>query len=82
MSSVILFGAGASYGAERFGMPPLGKALFESLRQFDPNGWGQIKEPLASKFCSDFERGMVVLSSCRVTRQLSKYSTGETNADI
>ncbi len=63
MSSVILFGAGASYGAERFGMPPLGKALFESLRQFDPNGWGQIQEPLASKFCSDFERGMVALSS-------------------
>lgn len=64
MSYVILFGAGASYGAERFGMPPLGAALFDALRQFNPDGWGKIGEPLAGKFRSDFEAGMIALSSC------------------
>jgi hypothetical protein len=63
MSSVILFGAGASYGSDRFGVPPLGPALFDALRQFNAEGWGQIGEPLASRFRSDFEDGMVTLAN-------------------
>lgn len=63
MSSVILFGAGASFGAERSGMPPLGAALFDALRQFNPDGWGQVAPSLASTFRSDFEAGMVALSN-------------------
>lgn len=64
MSKVILFGAGASFGAERSGMPPLGIALFDALRHFNPDGWGQIGEPFASAFRSDFEVGMINLSNC------------------
>lgn len=63
MSRVILFGAGASFGSDRSGMPPLGAALFDALRQFNPDGWGQVEERLASTFRSDFEGGMVALSN-------------------
>ncbi len=63
MSPVILFGAGASYGSEASGMPPLGAALFDALRQFNPDGWGQVPESLAKTFRADFEAGMVALSN-------------------
>ncbi len=63
MTTVILFGAGASYGSERIGMPPLGANLFEALRRFNPSGWGSIGEPFATKFREDFEAGMVAFST-------------------
>ncbi len=63
MNTLILFGAGASFGSEPFGMPPLGTELFDSLRQFNPDGWGRIGEPYASAFRADFENGMVSLSN-------------------
>ena len=63
MGDLIFFGAGASFGSEPSGMPPLGAALFDSLRQFNPDGWGKIIDPLAKKFRADFEAGMVELST-------------------
>ncbi len=59
---VLLFGAGASYGSDTSGTPPLGDGLFEALRQFNPGGWGALPQTLASQFRSDFEAGMVELS--------------------
>ncbi len=62
MNNLILFGAGASFGSEPSGMPPLGAGLFEALRQFNPGGWGKIVDPLSKVFRADFEAGMVELS--------------------
>src|SRR5688500_8325378 len=55
---VFLFGAGASYGSDHIGTPPIGIALFEALRAFNPQGWGQLPSSLSTNFRNDFERGM------------------------
>lgn len=60
--NIILFGAGASYGSDRSGVPPLGFELFDVLVSFNKNGWGQIPSNLAEKFRNDFEDGMRNLS--------------------
>lgn len=60
---LIVFGAGASYGADDKNFtPPLGSNLFDALTIYNPTGWGQINESLASKFRIDFEAGMIELS--------------------
>ncbi len=62
MYSVILFGAGASYGSDNMGIPPLGPNLFDALVSFNESGWGQIPSDLADNFRGDFEEGMRILS--------------------
>lgn len=62
MADLILLGAGASYGSDSGGTPPLGAGLFAALRQYNPQGWGQIPVDLAGVFEDDFERGMIALS--------------------
>ena len=58
--NVILFGAGASYGAgdivpER---PPLGNALHAELARCFPGSWGALPREVHDLFSSSFERGM------------------------
>ena len=56
MSTVFLFGAGASYGSDTGGRrPPLGADLFRELAAFNPPGWGTITGNLAEEFQRDFE---------------------------
>ncbi|OHE17008.1 MAG: hypothetical protein A2X96_08245 [Syntrophobacterales bacterium GWC2_56_13] len=59
---VLLLGAGASYGSDHSGTPPMGADLFEALRAFNPPGWGQLLLSLALAFRNDFERGMEELA--------------------
>lgn len=59
--SVFLFGAGASYGSDTQGTPPLGAKLFDELRRFNPDGWGFLHEDIARKFREDFERALQTL---------------------
>lgn len=62
MSTLLVLGAGASYGSDTSGTPPLGGALFDELRKFNPHGWGALPTALHSVFSGDFEAGMVELS--------------------
>ena len=55
---LILFGAGASYGSDAQGTPPLGSALFDSLKAFSPETWGRVSQTEAIAFKTDFEQGM------------------------
>lgn len=59
---VFLFGAGASYGSDTQGTPPLGEALFDALRLFNPDAWGTINGDLAGKFRADFENAMKLIN--------------------
>lgn len=61
----ILFGAGASFGSDSSGTPPLGDTLFNALQSFDPNGWGTLSIDLKELFHDDFERGMHRLSELK-----------------
>lgn len=61
--NVILFGAGASYGSDTSGTPPLGAQLFHALRAFNPDGWGGVPSEIAMVFQRDFEEGMKQLST-------------------
>lgn len=56
--NLILFGAGASYGSDSSGTPPIGSKLFAELSCFNPTGWGALPDELAQVFAADFERGM------------------------
>jgi hypothetical protein len=56
--TAFLFGAGASYGSDIQGVPPLGAGLFDELRRFNPDAWGLISGDLATLFRSDFEEGI------------------------
>ncbi len=60
MKSIVLFGAGASFGA---GIvypyaPPLGGSLFSELEAKYPRSWGALPADLTDSFSSDFEAGM------------------------
>lgn len=55
---LILFGAGASFGSDTEGTPPLGSNLFKALAEFNRETWGQVSSPEATAFKRDFERGM------------------------
>src|SRR5437867_895964 len=58
MGDLFLFGAGASFGSDTSGTPPLGLRLFDELRKFNPDGWGRVAGDLAAAFRNDFEEGM------------------------
>ncbi len=60
MSRVLLFGAGASFGALGIvpNAPPLGAGLFDELRGNYPNAWGTIPDSDRPKFVPNFELGM------------------------
>jgi hypothetical protein len=60
MKSIVLFGAGASYGSgEIIPEPPsLGNKLFTKLASLFPNTWGALPERLNQSFERDFELGM------------------------
>lgn len=55
--TLILFGAGASFGSEPDGVrvPPLCEDLYDNLRQFSPNVWGALPAPYPELFKRDFE---------------------------
>lgn len=59
--NIVLFGAGASFGSDKFETPPLGANLFEALTEFNPDGWGAIDQDTAEKFKNDFEKSMKFL---------------------
>jgi hypothetical protein len=61
--NVILFGAGASYGAgdilpER---PPLSNQLFQELARCFPGSWGSLPTEVARLISENFEKGMALL---------------------
>jgi hypothetical protein len=56
--NVVFLGAGASYGSDTVGTPPLGPNLFDELASFDPSGWGSLPDPWPRSFQQDFEQGM------------------------
>lgn len=60
---LILFGAGASFGSDTTGVPPLVNSLFDELVAFNPSGWGKVSSDQAELFRRDFEAGMKVISS-------------------
>jgi hypothetical protein len=62
INNLILFGAGASYGSDNIGTPPLGSDLFDALVSFNQSGWGQIPSNLKDNFRHDFEEGMRTIS--------------------
>lgn len=63
MSQILLFGAGASYGSDTRGTPPLGVGLFAELQRFNPDGWGRISGDLAARFKLNFEDSIKLISS-------------------
>lgn len=60
MSVIVLFGAGASYGAGRVlpSAPPLGRGLYQELALMFPMTWGTFPSSLQAQFHADFEEGM------------------------
>ena len=60
-----MFGAGASYGSDNYGTPPLGNNLFSELSRFNPAGWGALPNEYLVDFNNDFEKGMIKLASQR-----------------
>ncbi len=77
--NLILFGAGASYGSDTTGIPPLGKGLLAELQQAEPNIWNHIPSNLTSQLTNDFEKGMEEISKNHSTalaplqRSMAKY---------
>lgn len=61
-NNLIIFGAGASFGSDKSGTPPLGKDLFDALCSFNLEGWGQISKEFSTIFHEDFEVGMRYLA--------------------
>lgn len=63
MSSVILFGAGASYGAGAVvpNTPPLGLELYSELSRNFAGSWGVLPDDAKEQFKVNFERGMRVI---------------------
>ena len=58
MSALLLFGAGASFGSDTAGTPPLGRKLLPALQRFDPDSWGSLPNASLAHFATDFEMGM------------------------
>jgi len=63
MSSVIIFGAGASHGAGDVlpSKPPLGSGLFSELFKNFPESWGALSSEATTAFETSFEGGMKVI---------------------
>ena len=60
-NSLILFGAGASFGSgEVFPKaPPMATDLLSALNRLYPNAWGKLSKELQSSLSEDFEAGVV-----------------------
>ncbi len=60
---VILFGAGASFGAGDIipEKPPLGNQLYNRLKDFFPASWGRLPHEIDVVFAADFEKGMNIV---------------------
>lgn len=65
VKNVILLGAGASYGSDNAGIPPLTADLFDELKRFNPIGWGNLPNSYAVELQDDFERGIIKISNER-----------------
>jgi hypothetical protein len=63
MQTVLLLGAGASFGSDTAAVPPLGGQLFDALRRFNPTGWGTVPSEFARKFRGDFEAAIAEFGS-------------------
>jgi len=63
MTNLIVFGAGASFGSDTSGTPPISNKLIDSLISFNPEGWGRLPGEFIELFRGDFEQTMVQLSS-------------------
>jgi hypothetical protein len=63
MERIILFGAGASYGAGHIlpKAPPLGKDLYAELTRYYLPSWGSLPKEIKASFGDGFEQGMQVL---------------------
>lgn len=61
-NNLIIFSAGASFGSESSGTPPLGMDLFDALCHFNSDGWGNIDIEFLEIFRKDFEAGIRSLS--------------------
>ena len=63
MSSVIVFGAGASYGAGDVvpNRAPLGSELYSELCRYFPRSWGALPDDAGIEFNNNFENGMRVV---------------------
>jgi hypothetical protein len=63
MSIIVLFGAGASYGAGGVlpSVPPLGSSLYQELSSMFPATWGSLPSSLKVQFYTNFEDGMSTL---------------------
>jgi hypothetical protein len=62
MTNLIVFGAGASFGSDTLGTPPLSNKLIDLLIPFNPDGWGRLSNEFIESFRDDFEQTMVQLS--------------------
>ena len=60
--NLIIFGAGASFGSDKTGTPPLGEDLFDALCYFNRDGWGKIGYEFSAIFQEEFEAGMRALA--------------------
>lgn len=60
MATVVLFGAGASFGGGEFipERPPLGNGLYEELARCFKGSWGALPAEVTEMFTDNFERGM------------------------
>ncbi len=58
MSSLIIFGAGASSGSDTRGVPPLGSTLFSELSRFAPSVCEILTKDQKTALSDDFEEGM------------------------
>jgi len=62
-NSLILFGAGASFGSGEVvpKPPPMAGNLLSALSRLHPNAWGKLSKELQSSLSEDFEAGMVAI---------------------
>ncbi len=60
---VVLFGAGASFGAGDIipEKPPLGLQLYKRLKELFPATWGSLPKRIDGIFTNDFENGMGII---------------------
>lgn len=57
-TDLILFGAGASYGSDAAGVPPLSTSLIDHLVESNPKSWGNVPKDWQGRFREDFEEAM------------------------
>jgi hypothetical protein len=63
MNTLLILGAGASYGSDVANTPPLGSQLFDNLCTFNPDAWGSIPSEYSQNFHDDFEVALADLGN-------------------